>query len=92
MPKLRANGVEISYEVQGTGTPLLFIHGGFGGPQSTLAPQARIVNTILAKDPVQVVTYDRRGAGQSEHVTSEYKLPNIAAALHDRVLRMATPG
>lgn len=79
MPKVRANGVEISYECSGAGAPLLFIHGGFGGPQSTLTAQTRVITTILANEPVQTITYDRRSAGQSEYVLRDYTLPDLAA-------------
>jgi len=79
MPKVRANGVEISYECSGAGAPLLIIHGGFGGPQSTLVQQARVIMAILANEPVQTITYDRRCAGQSEYVLTDYTLPDLAA-------------
>ena len=78
MPKARVNGVEISYEVQGEGVPTLFIHGGFGGPASTLAPQERAVKSILKHDAIQLITYDRRCAGQSEYVLDDYSLVDLA--------------
>ncbi|MHB8576565.1 MAG: alpha/beta fold hydrolase [Dehalococcoidia bacterium] len=79
MSKARVNGVELSYAESGSGTPLLFIHGGFGGPQSTLVTQARLVTTILPADRIRTITYDRRGAGQSEYVAVAYSLPDLAA-------------
>jgi pimeloyl-ACP methyl ester carboxylesterase len=79
MPKARVNGVETHYTETGSGTPLLFIHGGFGGAQSTLVPQMRPVHQILSQDPVRTISYDRRCAGQSEYVLSEYTLPDLAA-------------
>ena len=36
MPKIVANGVETWYEESGSGVAALFIHGGFGVPQTTL--------------------------------------------------------
>ena len=79
MPKVNANGVSISYRVSGEGAPVLFIHGGFGGPTTTLVPRVRSMGAILPEDRVQTVEYDRRGAGQSEYVQSEYTLPDLAA-------------
>lgn len=78
MPKARVNGVEINYEVTGQGTPVLFIHGGFGGPATTLAPQVRAITTILPADRVQTITYDRRCAGQSEYVLDWYTVEDLA--------------
>src|SRR3990170_5157830 len=78
MPRARVNGFEISYDVSGEGTPVLFIHGGFGGPASTLAPQERAVKSILKHDAIQLITYDRRCAGQSEYVLDDYSLVDLA--------------
>lgn len=79
MPKARVNGVETSYEVQGTGVPALFIHGGYGGAATTLVPQPPIVPHILPAERVQTITYDRRGAGRSEYVLSPYTVADLAA-------------
>ena len=79
MPEVQANGVSISYNVSGQGSPVLFIHGGFGGPSTSLMPRARTMGTILPEDRVQTIEYDRRGTGQSEYVPSEYTLPDLAA-------------
>jgi pimeloyl-ACP methyl ester carboxylesterase len=74
MPKASVNGVELSYEVSGTGQPVLFIHGGYGGPASALVPglPSEVASTLPAEQ-FQVIAYDRRNAGQSsfgdEHVT-----------------------
>ena len=73
------NGVETYHEVAGKGTPVLFIHGGFGGPGSTLAPQPQTVADTLPGDSVKTIVYDRRCAGKSQYVLSEYGLPDIAA-------------
>ena len=80
MPTAKINDIEMSYEVQGTGTPALFIHGGFGGTASTiLPPQPRVIADILPLDQVQLVTYDRRCAGQTDYVLDEYTLDDLAA-------------
>ena len=79
MPKVNANGTEISYEATGQGAPVLFIHGGFGGPSSTVVPQVSRAASIFPTDGVQTITYDRRSAGRSEYDLSHYRLPDLAA-------------
>ncbi len=79
MPKARVNGVELYYEVRGQGPPVLFIHGGFGGTASSLVPQPKAIFNVLPADRVQTIAYDRRGAGRSEYVLTEYSLPDLAA-------------
>ena len=49
MPFANVNGVRLSYESIGEGVPLLFIHGGYGGAASTLAPQNHAIGTILPR-------------------------------------------
>jgi pimeloyl-ACP methyl ester carboxylesterase len=39
MPFAHANGVRLFYDSVGEGVPLLFIHGGYGGAATTLAPR-----------------------------------------------------
>ena len=78
MAKATVNGVETHYEVRGEGTPVIFVHGGFGGPGTTLVPQPNIVASVLT-DGVRLVTYDRRCAGQSEYMLAEYRLEDLAA-------------
>lgn len=60
MPRLRANGVELYYEVIGEGDPLVLVHGGWGDQNSW-----RLVVDEFARS-YQVVTYDRRGHSQSD--------------------------
>lgn len=89
MPKAAVNGVELAYEVSGSGLPVLYIHGGYGGPASVLVPQLPSeMTSILPDDRFQVITYDRRNAGQSsfgdEHVTL-VDLADDARALLDHL-------
>src|SRR4051794_16332480 len=67
MPFASVNGVRLSYESVGEGTPLLFIHGGYGGHATTLAPQNHAIKTILPRDRVRTILYDRRNAGLSDY-------------------------
>lgn len=79
MPFADVNGIRLSYETVGEGTPLLFIHGGYGGPATTLAPQSHAIKTILPRDKVRTILYDRRNAGQSQYTDAHYTLSTIAA-------------
>jgi pimeloyl-ACP methyl ester carboxylesterase len=79
MPKASVNGVELAYEVSGSGQPVLFIHGGYGGPGSALVPGLPPeINSILPADRFQVITYDRRNAGQSSFSDARCTLVDLA--------------
>ncbi len=80
MPRARVNGVELSYEVTGDGVPAVFIHGGFGGPQSTLAPRPRMIEDAVPEG-YRLVSYDRRCAGASEYALEWFTLEDLAADL-----------
>jgi len=79
MPKARINGTELFYEVSGTGQPVLFIHGGYGGAETTVVPKLPPeITGILPTDRFQVVTYDRRNTGQSGFSHQPYTLADLA--------------
>ncbi|MSQ14122.1 MAG: alpha/beta hydrolase [Dehalococcoidia bacterium] len=83
MPRAMVNGFDMSYEVIGSGTPLLFIHGGFGGSVSTVAARPRQPwQTEVAKSH-QFITYDRRFSGQSAYAEDAYTLPSFAKGARD---------
>jgi len=82
MPTAQVNGVLTHYEVQGEGTPVLFIHGGFGGAASTLMPAERQITGILPTDRVRLITYDRRCSGQSQYIIDQYDLEDLADDAH----------
>jgi pimeloyl-ACP methyl ester carboxylesterase len=63
MPRVRADGVHLYYEVSGEGQPLVLVHGGWGDHGSW-----RLVVDDLARS-YQVVAYDRRGHSQSDPAT-----------------------
>jgi pimeloyl-ACP methyl ester carboxylesterase len=80
MPKATINGTEIFYEVSGSGQPVLFIHGGYGGAETAVVPKLPPeVTGILPADQFQVVTYDRRNTGQSEFSQGHYTIDDLAA-------------
>ena len=77
MPRARVNGVELSYEARGEGMPVLFIHGGYGGPASTLRRGPRPLADVLTEG-VRLITYERHNCGQSEYVLDEFTLEDLA--------------
>ena len=79
MPTATINGIELFYEVSGSGQPVLFIHGGYGGAETAVVPKLPPeITGILPADRFQVVTYDRRNAGQSEFSQAPYTLEDLA--------------
>lgn len=75
--RARVNGVELAYELRGSGQPLLFIHGGYGGPASSLWPGPRLAWHV-STDGFQTINYDRRCAGRSEYVDEPFTLHDTA--------------
>ena len=78
MPFAHANGVRLFYDSVGKGVPLLFIHGGYGGAASTLAPRNQAIMTILPRDRVRTIYYHRRNAGLSDYGDAHYSLQTLA--------------
>ena len=82
MQRARVNGVELAYEIHGTGEPLVLIHG---------AQSDRSIFTGMLPDftdQFEVLTFDQRGSGQSEKPDMEYTMGMIAddtVALMDHV-------
>ena len=60
MAKAQVNGVNLYYELHGTGEPLVLVHGSWAG-----TTQWGFVLPDLAKS-FNVLVYDRRGHSQSE--------------------------
>lgn len=78
MPQARINGIELYYGTAGSGPPVLFIHGGFGGIGTTLTTRTHPWATAIL-DAHTFVHYDRRAAGRSEYPETGYHLENFAA-------------
>ena len=57
MQRARINGIELEYDLQGAGTPLVLIHGAQGDRSmfSAIAP--------LFAAHYRVLTFDQRGSG-----------------------------
>lgn len=82
MLRTRINGVELAYDLQGTGEPLVMIHGAQGDQSmfSGLVP-------VFAHQ-FRVLTFDQRGSGLSEKPDMEYSMAMLAddtAALMEHV-------
>jgi pimeloyl-ACP methyl ester carboxylesterase len=80
MEHARINGVELAYELRGTGTPLVMIHGG-QGDQTMFADLAASFASHF-----RVLTFDQRGSGLSEKPDMDYSIALLAddtAALMD---------
>lgn len=82
MLQARINGVGLVYDVQGSGEPLVLIHGAQGDRSmfSGIVP-------VFARQ-FRVLTFDQRGSGQSEKPDMEYSIALLAddtATLMDHV-------
>jgi len=73
MPKVKANGIEIYYETNGTGKPLVLI-SGLGYP---LWQWHKMVPYLA--EHFQVITFDNRGVGQSDKPVGPYTAQMLAA-------------
>lgn len=73
MPIINSNGIRIAYDINGTGHPLVFITGvGYGKWF-----WHKVVPGLAEK--FQVITFDNRGAGDSDKPDGPYTVPMMAA-------------
>jgi 3-oxoadipate enol-lactonase len=72
MPMLTANGIEIHYELRGSGTPLLLI-AGFGCDHLIWVTA---VPALAAQH--QVILFDNRGTGRTSAPDRPYTVPEMA--------------
>lgn len=78
MPTAAVNGVELFYETEGAGQPVLLIHGGYGGAGSTLVPNLRPeIFGFLPKERFWAIAYDRRNAGRSSYSDARVTLSDL---------------
>ncbi len=73
MPKVKANGIELNYQVSGAGEPLVLI-GGLGADMFLWFRQ---VPELC--EHFQVIAFDNRGAGESDKPEVPYTIPMFAA-------------
>ena len=72
MPIVKINNISVSYEVQGKGNPLVLI-AGLGGGKSGWRYHSKFL-----KKYYQVITFDNRGAGESEKPKGPYSIKQMA--------------
>ena len=82
MARATINGLEIEYRIYGEGTPVLFIHGGFGGPNSSLLPGPNAITRDIPRR-IQLITFDRRCAGESDYTLEWFDLADVATDAHE---------
>ena len=82
MARATINGLEIEYRIYGEGTPVLFIHGGFGGPNSSLLPGPNAITRDIPRG-IQLITFDRRCAGESDYTLEWFDLADVATDAHE---------
>jgi pimeloyl-ACP methyl ester carboxylesterase len=75
MPKIKTNNVETYYEIHGTGTPLIFIHG-LGACHKLWQPQIEPF-----AEHYKVIVYDIRGHGESSGYDEKYSIRLFASDL-----------
>lgn len=77
MPQVGVNGVELYYEREGDGQPVVFHHGAFSDHQAWGYQEEALA------DEYEVITYDARGHGRSEGSDHDgYTMDMYAADLH----------
>jgi non-heme chloroperoxidase len=72
--------IELYYEDHGTGTPVVLVHGW---PLSGASWEKQVTDLIAAGH--RVITYDRRGFGQSSKPTTGYDYDTFTEDLHKLV-------
>lgn len=75
------NGVEVVYEVTGSGPPLVYVHGNFGGLENYGAQLPPWWVDGLYASHFTVVTYNRRGCGRSGMPDDGYTMATFAEDL-----------
>jgi len=72
MPLARLNGININYQVEGQGEPLVMIMG-FTAGRIGLIPQIRFFRKYY-----RIITFDNRGAGKSGKPPGPYSTMMMA--------------
>jgi pimeloyl-ACP methyl ester carboxylesterase len=88
MPSLNRNGVEIYYEVHGSGTPLLLTHG-YSSTSAMWEGQVEVISKQY-----KLITWDMRGHGKTDYPDdpSAYSEPHTVADMAAILDKVAGPG
>src|SRR5262249_8507294 len=82
MERARINGVEMAYELRGSGAPIVMIHGAQGDQSMFTGLAAAFAGSY------RVLTFDQRGTGLSEKPDLPYSMEmfaNDTAGLMDQL-------
>jgi pimeloyl-ACP methyl ester carboxylesterase len=74
MERARVNGVELEYEVAGSGEPVLLLHGGLLADEN-----GPLLEQPALTDKYRVINYHRRGFAGSEHPDGKAKIGDQVA-------------
>ncbi len=77
MPTAQINGTTIYYETHGSGFPLVFVHGGFGGLGTGQGGNIPAWVADFAQT-FQVILYDRRSSGRSGFPETKHTMSQFA--------------
>ncbi|MGD9934476.1 MAG: alpha/beta fold hydrolase [Dehalococcoidia bacterium] len=77
MPIAHVNGTDLYYESHGSGFPLVFVHGGFGGLGTGPGGQRPEWVPRFAES-FQVILYDRRSSGRSGFPEARHSMTQFA--------------
>ena len=82
MPTASLNGTEIYYETHGSGFPLVWVHGGFGGLGTGAGVSAPGWVERFARH-FSVILYDRRSSGRSGFPEGVHSMEQFAGDLRE---------
>lgn len=82
MPTASINGTDIYYETHGSGFPLVFVHGGFGGLGTGQGGSTPAWVTKFAEH-FQVILYDRRSSGRSGFPETPHTMVQFAGDIRE---------
>ena len=74
MERVQVNGVDLEYEVRGTGEPVLLLHGGLLADENT-----PLLSEPALTDSFQVINYHRRGFAGSSHPEGKAQISDQVA-------------
>ena len=77
MPTAAINGTELYYETHGSGFPLVFVHGGFGGLGTGAGAGVPTWVESFAQH-FSVILYDRRSSGRSGYPETRHTMEQFA--------------